>query len=278
MVGYTALDPVGDRVVQQLGRWPADLDPRTWQRRTTVFERASETGVDAVVVAAQRYADTAFTDAVLRGARFVVASSIADRVQATLDLLAGPTPSLIYTYVPELDKIGHASGVESGAWTAALEELDSALGLLSRVPSRSGILLTADHGMLDVPAHARLVIPAASDLWRGVRHVAGEPRCLQLHLETADDLAEVLERWRAAESSRAWVVSRAEALAAGWFGDVEPSILPRIGDVLIAARSRVAYYDERTSDARSLAMVGQHGSLSGEEMRVPLARWGAFAT
>ncbi|MFL0712612.1 MAG: hypothetical protein ACJLS2_08225 [Microcella pacifica] len=107
----------------------------------------------------------------------------------------------------------------------------------------------------------------------------GSRDACRLHVESADELAGVLERWRAAESARAWVVPRQEAIAAGWFGGlVDDRVLPRIGDVLIAARARVAYYDERLATPRSLAMVGQHGSLSPEELRIPLARWGAFAT
>jgi len=278
MVGYTVRDPQRDGVVQQLGRWPADLDPLTWQPHATLFESARASGIDPVVVAASRYRSTAFTEAVLRGARFVVAPTIPERIEATLDLLSASTPTLVYTYVPELDMAGHASGTESAEWLAALEQLDAALDALARPPRGAGVLLTADHGMIDVPEQSRLVVHAASELWRGVRHVAGEPRCLQLHLESGDDLARVLERWRAAESARAWVVSREEAIAAGWFGGpVSGGVAERIGDVLVAARARVAYYDEREATARALAMVGQHGSLSPEEMRVPLARWGAFA-
>lgn len=279
MVGYTVRDPQRDGVVQQLGTWPADLDPVLWQPHATLFESARAAGIDAVVVAASRYRDTAFTDAVLRGARFVIAPTIAERVEATIDLLGGAEPALVYTYVPELDMAGHASGAESTAWLTALEQLDAALDALTRLPRGAGALLTADHGMIDVPAHARLVVPAESELWRGVRHVAGEPRCLQLHVESAAELAGVLERWRTAESARAWVVTRDEAIAAGWFGGpVDDRVLPRIGDVLVAARARIAYYDERQATPRSLAMVGQHGSLSPEELRIPLARWGAFAS
>jgi len=277
MVGYTVLEPDRDRIVQQLGRWPADLDPHAWQREPTIFERARNAGVDAVVVGAQRYRDTAFTDAVLRGARFVAARSIGERVEATLELLARPERTLVYTYIPELDMAGHASGIESDAWWALLEELDGVLVSLGRVPKEAGVVLTADHGMLDVPPHARRVIPADSELWRGVRHVAGEPRCLQLHGDAPGELEGVLERWREAEARRAWVVTRDEAVAAGWFGAVAAHVLPRIGDILVAARARVAYYDERSATARAFAMVGQHGSLSPEESRIPLARWGAFA-
>ena len=278
LVGYSAVDRAGDRVVNQLTGWDDGVRPEVWQPHPTVFEAAAASGIDAVVVGAERYRDTGFTDAVLRGARFIAEPSIAERVRTTIELMSAPEATLVYCYIPELDMAGHAEGSESEAWTERLEELDSALEPLARrVPRDAGLLLTADHGMLDVPEHARLVIDARSPLWDGVRHVAGEPRCLQLAVERGADVAEVLERWRTAEGSRSWVVSREEAIAADWFGEVAPEVESRIGDVIVAARSRIAYYDERTASPRSLAMVGQHGSFSPEETRIPLARWGAFA-
>ncbi|GAA1697494.1 alkaline phosphatase family protein [Microcella alkalica] len=278
LVGYSALDRAGDRVVNQLTGWDEGMRPAEWQPHLTLFQSAAASGIDAVVVGSERYRDTGFTDAVLRGARFVAESSIADRIRTTVALLEAPGSTLVYCYVPELDMVGHAEGSESVGWMERLEELDAALEPLARrVPRDAGVLLTADHGMLDVPEHARLVIDARSPLWSGVRHVAGEPRCLHLALQPDADAAGALARWRAAEGSRSWIVSRDEAIAADWFGHVAPEVAPRIGDVLVAARSRVAYYDERTATPRALAMVGQHGSFSPEETRIPLARWGAFA-
>lgn len=278
LVGYTAVDPEGDRVVKLLTGWDAGMRPETWQPHGTVFEAATASDVDAVVVGAERYRDTGFTDAVLRGARFIAEGSIAERVRLTVELLRAPGRSLVYCYIPELDQAGHAHGSESAAWLERLEELDAALEPLGRrLPDDAGVLLTADHGMLDVPERSRLLIEASSPLWDGVRHVAGEPRCLQLSLEPGADPQEVLARWRESEGRRAWVVTRPEAIAADWFGPVAAEVEPRIGDVLVAARSRIAYYDERSASPRSLAMVGQHGSFSQEEARIPLARWGAAA-
>lgn len=278
LVGYSAVDRVGDRVVNQLTGWDDGMRPEVWQPHPTVFEAAAASGIDAVVVGAERYRDTGFTDAVLRGARFIAEPSIADRVRTTIELMSAGGPRVVYCYIPELDMAGHAEGSESEAWTARLEELDAALEPLARrMPRDAGVLLTADHGMLDVPERARLVIDSRSPLWDGVRHVAGEHRCLQLALEPDAVADEVLARWREAEGSRSWVVSREEAIGADWFGPVAPEVEPRIGDVIVAARSRVAYYDERTASPRALAMVGQHGSFSPEETRIPLARWGAFA-
>ncbi len=40
--------------------------------------------------------------------------------------------------------------------------------------------------------------------------MAGEPRLLHVYLESDADLAAAPDRWRDAESSRSWVLSRAE--------------------------------------------------------------------
>ena len=57
----------------------------------------------------------------------------------------------------------------------------------------------------------------------------------------------------------------------------DADVLPRIGDVLIAARASVAYYDDRLADKKAQRMVGQHGSLTDQERTVPLVGLGAFA-
>ena len=91
--------------------------------------------------------------------------------------------------------------------------------------------------------------------------------------------AALVEGWRAAEGHRAWVLGRDEAIDAGVYGPVvADEVRSRIGDVLIAARAGVASSDRREPNRQAELMIGQHGSLSDEETRVPLIRAGAYAT
>jgi len=281
LVGYSVLDPAQDRVVNQLSGWEGDnstgrLDPATWQRLPTLFETAS---VPTFVIGPERYRDSGFTRAVLRGAEYRAGASVADRfsvARATLDSIES---GLLYLYVPELDQAGHARGWESPEWTRALEDLDGEVGrFAATLGRREGLLLTADHGMLDVPVSSHVLFDAGPGLLDGVRHVAGEPRALQLHFEpdaSEAHRATVLERWREQEGSRSWIVSRREAVDSGWFGSVAPEVEPRIGDIVVAARKAVAYYTEASHAKNS--MIGQHGSWTAEETSVPLLRFGAFA-
>ena len=156
----------------------------------------------------------------------------------------------------------------------------AARDLVAALPRDAGLLVTADHGVLDVPASGHLLIDGAPELLAGIRHIAGEPRCLQLHFEpdlSATERDALVALWREAEQSRAWVATRAEVIESGWLGLVDPAVEPRLGDLFVAARKAVAYYDGRTATPSARAMVGQHGSLSPAELRVPLLRFGAFA-
>jgi len=281
LVGYRTLLPGTDRVENQLNAWDHGALPDGWQRSEPLFEHAGRVGLRPFTVGAPRYADSGFTRAVLRGAEYHSAATIAGRFDAARDIVTSVDGTLVYLYIPELDQVSHSHGWESDRWTASLEELDAALAAFTaRMPRGTGLLVTADHGVLDVPAHRHIHIDARPELLDGVRHVAGEPRCLGLYFEPGapeDVRATLISRWREAEGARAWVLTRDEAIDAGLYGEVDDEVRPRIADLLVAARAGVAYYDGREADRKAERMIGQHGSLTDEETRVPLIRFGTYA-
>lgn len=278
IVGYRVRVPGTDLAPNQLKGWETDgLDPRAWQRAEPLLEREAAAGRPCFVVSKPTYATTGFTQAIQRGAEFVGATTIAERVERAADLAQRHPGALVYAYVPELDTIAHARGWESDEWSAALEIVDAAARRLDgALGGGVGGVVTADHGIVDVPRHRHLLLGEGDALVDGVRIVGGEPRMLHLYAEDGEGDA-VLQRWRDAESTRSWVLSRREAVDAGLFGVVDPEVLPRIGDVIVAARAAVAYYDDRETDKRPQNMVGQHGSMTDQERVVPLVRLGAFA-
>lgn len=278
MVGYDVLDPDQDRVVNMLGGWDAGVDPQQWQPFPTVFERAAE-HVDVSTVSLPQFSDSAMTRAALRGGRYVTATTSHARTAAAADTMAGAGRSLMYFYVNELDKAGHRHGCQSPQWEHQLEELDATVKRLSAtLPAGTTILLTADHGMLDVPESQRIDYSADPALIAGVRHTAGEPRMVHLYLEPGEGdagRARLVDAWRARFGDRIWAFTRAEATAAGLFGAVRAEVGPRIGDVMIAARDAVAFFDTRRVRPTALEVVGQHGSLTKAERDVPLVSFQA---
>ena len=277
IVGYRALVPDADEVINQLRGWDTDGLDASWQRAVPFTERFAAEGRPAFIVSKAEYAGTGFTHATMRGAEFVAATDVAERTRIAADLAARHPGAFVYVYAPDLDAIGHKRGWQSDEWVAALERVDAAARTLGdALAPGTGALVTADHGMVDVPRHRHVLLAEGSPLLDGVRHIGGERRMLHLYAE-ADAATDLLSRWREAEAGRSWVLSRDEAIAADLFGPVDAAVLPRIGDIVVAARSGIAYYDDRLDDKGAQRMVGQHGSLTNEERSIPLIRLGAFA-
>lgn len=273
LVGYDVLDPAQDKVVNMLGNWDAAVDPQLWQPFPTVFERAAE-HVAVTTVSLPQFGGSPMTQAALRGGSFVSGTTSHARTAAAAEVMADSGSALMYFYVNDLDKAGHRYGAQSPQWEHQLEELDATVKRLdASLPAGTTVLVTADHGMLDVPESQRIDYAADAALVDGVRHTAGEPRMVHLYLE--DDAGEaardrILAAWRARFGDRIWAFTRAEAIAAGLFGTVRPEVIGRVGDVMVAARDALALYDTRRVRPTALEVVGQHGSLTKAEREVPL--------
>ena len=275
IVGYRARIPGTDQVVNQLRGWETDNLPLSWQRAETLLE--AQPRRQSFVVSKREYAGTGFTAATMGAAEFVGENDLDARVKIAAELAAKHPGSFTYLYAPDLDAIGHRRGWASDEWIAGLERIDAATrALVEASAPDTGVIVTADHGMVDVPRHRHVLLSEGDPLVEGVRLIGGEPRMLHLYAEEGE-AERVLTIWRAQESSRSWVLSRDEAIVAGLFGAVAPDVRERIGDVLVAARSTIAYYDDRLSDKAPQKMIGQHGSLTPDERVVPLLRLGAFA-
>lgn len=140
--------------------------------------------------------------------------------------------------------------------------------VVAGLPGDAALLVTADHGMLDVPAGTRFDLDAAPELDDGVRLLAGEPRARYVHA-VPGAAADVLDRWRAVLGERAWVVSRDEAVASGVFGAVDPGVAARIGDVVALARGTWALTTPEREPGPS-RLAAYHGSLTATELAIPL--------
>jgi len=58
-------------------------------------------------------------------------------------------------------------------------------------------------------------------------------------------------------------------VARGWFGDVAPNVMPRLGDVLVASRGDHAVIASQAFSYEA-TLIGLHGSLTPDEMLIPL--------
>jgi hypothetical protein len=269
LVGCEVLVPGEDRLLNELS-WEDGPDPLLWQPHQTVFERAAASGLAVTRIGPGFFDGSGLTNAALRGGAFKAAHSLEARVDAALVAVRASKRALVYLYWGELDKVGHVHGCQSWEWGNELELIDRSLArLVATVPSDTSVHVTADHGMVDAPHALRIDLAHDGELARGIRHVGGEPRSLQLYCEPGA-IDDVLATWRERVDARAWVLSRDEAVGHGLFGAVTQRVLPRIGDVIVAMRDNFAIVDSRTARPKLLTLLGLHGSLTSAEVAIPL--------
>ncbi|MCX6433439.1 MAG: alkaline phosphatase family protein [Actinobacteria bacterium] len=247
--------------------WGGDPVPVAVQPETTVFESVARSGIRMTSVSPAAYRESGLTRAVLRGADYAPADDVAARVAAVTSILAAGEPSYTYVYWPELDRIGHEFGVDSGAWRKALARADMLVGrLLDELVPGSAMVVTADHGMIDCPAEERISLDDDPLLMAGVERIAGEPRARHIYL-AVDAVEDVQAAWRAILGDRATVLTRTELVDGGYFGPVDGDLADRIGDLMAIARGNTLLASH--FDATVSRLLGQHGGLTSAEVDIP---------
>ncbi|MFZ5848473.1 MAG: alkaline phosphatase family protein [Actinomycetota bacterium] len=267
VVGYTSRIPGTDKLLNALA-WDAEVDPREWQPHPTAFARLAAAGVHTTTVNRRDFAGSGLTVAGSRGAEFVGADKVGERLAAVLDS-SGQAPSLTYMYNSDLDWTGHAHGVASMAWQLELSMIDAeAEQLRESLPPEVRILVVADHGMVDSPAERRIDVEDHPELRDGVALIGGEARLRHLYCRggAVDDVVAI---WQEKLGERAEVLTRDEALGRGWFGELVSAVRPRLGDVLVACREDYAVLSSADFPIET-RLVGLHGSLTSAEMLIPI--------
>jgi Type I phosphodiesterase / nucleotide pyrophosphatase len=268
VVGYTMAVPGTDQLLNTL-RWNTSVEPLVWQPYPTVFERAEQAGVAVTTVSRKAFRGSGVTVAGLRGGEYEAADSAGQRIARAVDASARAPRSLVYLYEGDLDWTGHRDGCHSASWRHQLAVIDAWVARLRQaLPADAVLLVTGDHGMLDVPFGSRVDVDSDPALRAGVVLVGGDPRLRYLYTEhgAAEDVAAC---WRERMGPDALVLLREEAIGRGWFGPVEDRVRPRLGDVVIAALGSVAV-ECNAVFPNEATLLGWHGSLTADEMLVPL--------
>ncbi|MEZ0359644.1 alkaline phosphatase family protein [Mycobacterium sp. SA01] len=242
--------------------------PEEIQPLPTNFERAASAGMAVSVISGAEFTGSGLTRAVLRGGRYVGVIGVGDLAAEVRATVAGG--GFCYGYHADLDLMGHLYGPGHPAWRMELRQVDRLVeSVVEALPAGGLLAVVADHGMVAVDGAATVDLDAAADLLEGAAAIGGEARARHVYVRDGAG-ADVLATWSETLAEHAWVVSREEAITAGWFGDaVTDRVRARIGDVVAATRDRAALV-RRTAEPMESALIGQHGSLTGAEQRVPL--------
>jgi predicted AlkP superfamily pyrophosphatase or phosphodiesterase len=274
VLGYRlALPPDGadgSRPVLNVLRWSAGTADLRARLPAPSLQPCPPFGVPGVaVVTRSEFAPTGFTAVHLSGTRLVGWRVPSTLVVEAHRLLRGGEP-LVYAYYDGLDKVAHEHGLGEH-YRAELRAVDRLVGdLVDGLPPGAALVVTSDHGQVDVEDGPRLPGP---ELMAATELVSGEGRFRWLHARpgAADDLYKMAQESYADE---AWVRRREQVVDEGWFGGpLEARVAERLGDVAVVARAPVAYLDP--ADPGETRLLARHGSLTSAEMLVPLLAWSA---
>lgn len=252
--------------------WGQDLRstavPEEIQPRATVFERAASAGVAVSVISGAQFTGSGLTRAVLRGGRYIGVHALGDLAAAVSSVIADR--GFCYGYHADLDLVGHIHGPGSQAWRLELRQVDRLVESIVENLPRGGLLaVVADHGMVTLDPAQTVDADETEALQDGVAALGGEVRARHVYVRDGA-LDDVLEAWRTVLGPSSWVVTRDDAVAAGWFGPrVSDEAWARIGDVVAAARGSAGVL-RRSAEPVESSLVGQHGSLTDAEQRIPL--------
>ena len=267
MLGYTVRVPRSDNRLLNALKWDERVDPVMWQKTPTLFERAINNSISVTHVAAKRYEGSGFTQAALRGAKYVGANGIDEMVSAVA-LALKPQPSFVYTYLNTLDSAGHSDGVGSDKWLTALQQVnDFILKVIESVPKQTRVWITSDHGMVN--STQQVVLGEDNKLLENVSLIGGEPRARHIYLTTGSE-QESIAQWREFFGNKASILSKPEAIASGLFGQVlSEDANDRMGDLIAIPNNDLIIIDPARVREES-SMVGHHGGLTDIEVQIPL--------
>ena len=267
MLGYTIRVPRSDNRLLNALKWDERVDPVMWQKVPTLFERAVLSGVSVTHVAAKRYEGSGFTQAALRGAKYVGANGVDEMATAVAAALK-PQPSFVYTYLNTLDSAGHSDGVGSDKWLTALQqvaEFITKVKLMAPVGTR--IWVTSDHGMVN--STEQVILGQDNNLLENVTLIGGEPRARHIYIKEGA-VVETITQWQEFFGSKARVLSKDSAIKDGLFGQiVTEDSYDRMGDLIAIANNDLILVDPARIREET-SMVGHHGGVTDIEVEIPL--------
>src|SRR6202034_3880703 len=181
------------------------------------------------VVTRQDYGPTGFTAAHLGRVELHRWYTPAGLVTTVRQLAAAGAP-FVYAYYEGIDKVAHAEGL-GPFYDDELRAADRLVGdVLEALPSGSVLVVTADHGQVDVGDSVELLGP---EIMEGVTLISGEGRFRWLHVRPGAT-GDTAETAAALHGDVAWVRTREQIIDEGWLGGVpSPEVASRLGDVAL---------------------------------------------
>ncbi len=258
-------------------------DPEGFVTVPSLGERLNTAGVDTVAHTRSFFIGSSLTNIFLRGMEdvrgYVGLSDLWLNLRRTLAERRGAQRLFVNVYWGGVDNVGHLYGPTGAHLPAALRHLarsfeEDFLAQLAQETRRGTLLIvTADHGQIDTPPERVVHLPDHPVLQRALLlPPAGESRASYLYAKPGQK--EIIRTYVREHLADRFVLQEMEqAVEQGLFGPVEvltPHLRARLGDLLLIAKDNSRLTRRAKQQDRGNSLRGHHGSLTPEEMLVPL--------
>lgn len=187
-------------------------------------------------------------------------------------MASGDGPRFVYLYLPHVDALVHRAGTEDTEVAALLGVLDGQLTRLrAALDDRTRLVVSADHGLVTVPAERQVVLDANDRLMETLLcPPTGEPTVPILHARPGCEVeARRLFTERTGDAFAMLTPDEAEELRLFGPGPLSAEARARLGTYFGVAGEPAAVYT-RSPGGTVKKHVGLHAGLSPAEMWIPL--------
>ncbi|MBN2459227.1 alkaline phosphatase family protein [Candidatus Woesearchaeota archaeon] len=179
----------------------------------------------------------------------------------------------IHAYWPGFDTECHHHSPKSKKALLHFKKLDRGLGLfIKKMQGTSSIIIiTADHGQIDVPVKSRISLKDHPELAKTLAlPLCGEPRAAYCYVHAPK--AKQFEKYAKTKLKKCcWLFKSEDLISKNWFGLFKPNpkLLDRVGDYVLVMKKDYVIKDFLITEKEHF-LLGNHGGVSRQEMLVPL--------
>jgi len=185
-----------------------------------------------------------------------------------------PGKKYIYAYWPKHDSLCHKTGVDTKKVLKNFKEFNKKLEkfLKSIKGTNTKIVITADHGLIDVPMSRKIKLKDHPKLVETLSvPICGDFRYAYCFVK-ANKKQDFEKYVKTKLKSYCYLYKSEDLVKKGFFGLDKPSkrFLERIGDYTLIMKKNYGIYQNLANEKDKGYHIGEHGGLSKEEMIVPL--------
>jgi hypothetical protein len=230
--------------------------------------------VDAAALFPKDIAASAYSRSFAPGRPRLPYRSLAEAVDlAAQRVAAAPGVSYTYLYSPEPDESAHRYGGGHARTRFAVQQLDSALARLrAALPPAARLVVTGDHGVLDVGSHEHHALTPADGVWDLLEAPpSGDARAAYFRV-VPDRHETFVERFRNDWGEGFLLLPVGAAVDLRLFGPRPPAprVRDRLGDYLAIARGSAVMEFLPHGGHQDKVIAAHHSGLTPQEMLVPL--------